>query len=64
MTAEIVAYDLLSFYGNQYLSKLKILFRVAVKPYGIIQNNFMPDIEIIKDISGIDRIIKVVKNDD
>jgi integrase len=41
---------------RQYLSKLKILFRVAVKPYGIIQNNFMPDIEIIKDRTKEERL--------
>jgi len=33
---------------KQYLSKLNVLFRSAVKPYGIISNNFIPDIVIPK----------------
>ena len=41
---------------KQYLSKLNILFRAAVKPYGIIQTNFIPEIEITKDRSKTERL--------
>ena len=41
---------------KQYLSKLLILFRAAVHPYGIIQTNFIPDIEIPKGRSQTERL--------
>ena len=41
---------------KQYLSKLNILFRAAVHPYGIIQTNFIPDIEIPKGRSKTERL--------
>ena len=41
---------------KQYLSKLLILFRAAVHPYGIIQTNFIPDIEIPKGRSKTERL--------
>lgn len=41
---------------KQYLSKLMILFRAAVHPYGIISTNFVPDIEIPKSKSKVERL--------
>lgn len=41
---------------KQYLSKLLILFRAAVHPYGIIQTNFIPDIEIPKGRNQTERL--------
>lgn len=41
---------------KQYLSKLMILFRAAVHPYGIIQTNFIPDIEIPKGRCQTERL--------
>ena len=41
---------------RQYLSKLSILFRAAVHPYGIISTNFIPDIEIAKGRSKVERM--------
>jgi len=41
---------------KQYLSKLAILFRAAVKPYGIIFTNFIPNIEIPKAKGTTERL--------
>ena len=41
---------------KQYLSKLLILFRAAVHPYGIISTNFIPDIEIPKAKGKVERL--------
>lgn len=41
---------------KQYLSKLLILFRAAVHPYGIISTNFIPDIEIPKARTQTERL--------
>lgn len=41
---------------RQYLSKLAILFRAAVHPYGIISANFIPDIEIPKSKGKVERL--------
>ena len=41
---------------RQYLSKLAILFRAAVHPYGIISTNFIPDIEIPKSKGKVERL--------